>query len=67
MTRHLWQMSTITLALITIGLSVGSRGHGQDATAEQARDYLQSILYTRNQVDGRLSGEDYREPCYNWR
>ena len=57
MTRQLWQMSTITLALITIGLSVGSRGHGQDATAEQARDYLQSILYTRNQVDGWLSGE----------
>ena len=57
MTRHLWQMRIIILALLTSGLSVGNQAHGQDGTAEQAREYLQSILYTRNQVDSWLSGE----------
>ena len=57
MTRHLWQMCITTLTLVTIGLSVGGRGLGQDKTAKQAREYLQSILYTRDQVDRWLSGE----------
>ncbi len=50
-------MRIITLALMTIGLVVGNRSHGQDRGAEQAREYLQSILYTRSQVDRWLSGE----------
>ena len=57
MTQHLWQMRIIILALLTSGLSVGNQAHGQDRTAEQAREYLQSILYTRNQVEQWLSGE----------